>query len=158
MVLQPKIRFRHCGEGGVEAKTCRECKPCNGGVLASGAAASSGGVRGGSGEVLFQSEAALVLPRDALVCLRLPYLYGLSPTRALLTRAATPDASLASEAVLAANWIAIEPNWLNGGSNYEAGDEGAMIDANDWEALGGAGWQMPPPEPEEPEDGRAEDG
>ena len=107
LVLRPTIRF-HAGRG-----TDASCPP-----------------RGGT---IFAINTPVILPRNALVCLRLPYCYGTSPTHALITRAAARDPSLATEAVLAARWLCAEP----------VGSRGVPISGDDWSALGVAHWAVP---------------
>ena len=63
---------------------------------------------GGGGGGAFGAEASVVLPPDALVCLRLPYVY-CEPNNgaALLTAATAAEPAHARRAVLEAGWLKV---------------------------------------------------
>ena len=63
---------------------------------------------GGGGGGAFGAEASVVLPPDALVCLRLPYVY-CEPAggAALLTAATAAEPAHARRAVLEAGWLKV---------------------------------------------------
>ena len=91
---------------------------------------------GDKAEAIFAARATVVLPRDAFVCMRLPFAYGWSHTHALVTQAMAFDASLACDAVLL-------PNWLYADSAAET-----PTDANEWSSLVEADWIVPEAEAE----------
>ena len=122
LALQPAIRFARYAQPDA-------AEPRAAGAVATAAARGGAGAAVEtvlSGGAVFVASGPLLVPRDSLVCLRLPYFYNAGGGRVLLTKAAAGELAMPRDAVLL-------PGWLRGASSLEGVVPGAISQS------GGAG-------------------
>ena len=137
LALQPAIRFASYAQPDA-------AEPRAAGAVATAAARGGAGAAAEtalSGGAVFVASGPLLVPRDSLVCLRLPYFYNAGGGRVLLTKAAAGELATSRDAVLL-------PGWLRGASSLESvvlgaisqsGGAGASAVASSWAVQKGDG-------------------
>jgi hypothetical protein len=137
LALQPAIRFASYAQPDA-------AEPRAAGAVATTAARGGAGAAAEtalSGGAVFVASGPLLVPRDSLVCLRLPYFYNAGGGRLLLTKAAAGELATSRDAVLL-------PGWLRGASSLESvvlgaisqsGGAGASAVASSWAVQKGDG-------------------